>query len=207
MPLLRGETTRRIPGLGCAFGCLTGLLLGVLLTVAVSLMAARAIPVISQPTAGDAAVTVVVEEDYLNSEAAKKINGAYPTGIDGLTLTNLQLDSNVNNRLDMHADFRVDAGFINFDVNAGISNRISTQDGHMVMTMVGAPQLGDLNVPIDMLPFNLEDKIKSAVDYVNNNLIIEELNQTLAANLAGSNLDLDTVSTSPTALTLRLKQK
>ena len=50
--------------------------------------------------------------------------------------------------------FRVDAGLFQFDVNARVNNRLSVQDGQLVLTMVGDPQLGNLNVSLDVLPFD-----------------------------------------------------
>jgi hypothetical protein len=170
-------------------------------------MGVKVIESLAQLPSGQPAVTVMVEEDYLNSEASKQINGQFATGVDGLTLTGLQIDVSPDNRLDMRAQFKVNVGFINFSTSAGIANHISAQDGKIAINMQGRPQLGDLTVPIDMLPFNLSDKVTSAIDRVNNDVIAAQLNSTLDANLQGSSLYLDAITTDGGSLTLHLKQK
>jgi hypothetical protein len=173
----------------------------------VSNMSVRAIQSLSQIPSADPAVVVTVREDYLNREASNEINGGYPTGVDGLTITALQLDLNPANRLDMRAEFRIDAGFISFSTSAAIANRISAQNGRILVNMQGEPQIGNLTVPIEALPFNLSDSITRAVDRVNNDIIVAQLNNTLDANLQGTNLALDAITTDDTSLTLHLKQK
>jgi hypothetical protein len=190
---------------GCS--CLVGVFAGIAFILLVSNMGVKVIESLAQLPSGQPAVTVMVEEDYLNSEASKQINGSFGTGVDGLTLTGLQIDVSPDNQLDLRAQFKVNVGFINFNTSAGITNRISAQDGKIVINTQGRPQLGDLTVPIDMLPFNLSDKVTSAIDRVNNDVIAAQLNSTLDANLQGTNLYLDAITTDGGSLTLHLKQK
>ena len=190
---------------GCS--CLVGAVAGVLFLFLVSNLSVRAIEILAQLPSGQPAVTVSIQEDYLNSEASRQINGQYATGIDGITLTNLHIDISPSNRLDLRADFRIDVGFFSFTTNAGITNRISAQDGKIVINIEGQPQLANITVPIDALPFNLSDKITAAIDRVDNDVIGKQLNDTLASNLTGTNLYLDAITTDDTSLTLHLKQK
>ena len=189
------------------FSCLVGAVAGVLFIFLVSNMSVRAIEILAQIPSGQPAVTVTVQEDYLNSEAGAQINGHFATGVDGLTLTALNIDVSPDNRLNLRADFRIDAGFFSFSTSAGITNRISAQNGKVVINMEGQPQLANITVPIDALPFNLSDRITAAVNRVNNDVIARQLNDTLDANLAGTNLYLDAITTDDTSLTLHLKQK
>jgi len=189
------------------FSCLVGAVAGVLFIFLVSNMSVRAIEILAQIPSGQPAVTVTVQEDYLNSEAGTQINGHFATGVDGLTLTALNIDVSPDNRLNLRADFRIVAGFFSFSTSAGITNRISAQNGKIVINMEGQPQLANITVPIDALPFNLSDRITAAVNRVNNDVIARQLNDTLDANLAGTNLYLDAITTDDTSLTLHLKQK
>jgi hypothetical protein len=200
----RGRLSRWL-GTGC--GCLIGVLVGIILVFLVSSMGVRAIQTIGQLPSGQSSVTVAVQEDYLNTEANKSINGHYATGIDGITLTALQLDVNPNNRIDMRAQFNIAAGFFNFNTSASVSNQISAQNGKIAINMVGQPKIADITVPIDALPFNLSDDITKAVDKVNNDIIAAQLNDVLQANLTGTDLTLDTITTDESSLTLHLKEK
>jgi hypothetical protein len=182
-------------------------LAGIAFLLFVSSTGVKVIQTLAQFPSGQPAVTVVLQEDYLNSEAGKQINGSYPTGVDGLTVTALNINVNPDNRLDLRADFKVNVGIINFSTSAAITNRISAQNGRVIINMEGQPQLGDLTVPIDLLPFNLSDKITSAIDHVNNDVIAAQLNSTIDANLQGTSLYLDAITTDAGSLTLHLKQK
>lgn len=195
----------RLLGLGC--GCIVGIPIGMLLLLMISLASVQAIKIIAQTPSAQNDVTIVVQEDYLNSEASNEINGQFSTGIDALTITGLQLDMNPDNRLDMRAEFKVDVGFFNFTTSAGITNRISAQYGRIVVNMEGRPEIGNLTIPIDLLPFNLSDKITEVIDKVNNDVLASKLNDMLDANLSGTNLSLDSVTTDSDKLVLYLKQR
>jgi hypothetical protein len=192
-------------GMGCS--CLVGAMAGALFIILVSNLGVRAIQTLAQIPSGQPSVTVTVQEDYLNKEASKRINGHYATGVDGVTLTALQIDVKPNNRLDLRAEFNVTAGFISFNTSATISNQISAQDGKIAINMVGQPKLADLTVPIDALPFNLSEYITRAIDRVNNEIIAAQLNSVLQANLTGTDLSLDSITTDDTTLTLQMKEK
>jgi hypothetical protein len=73
--------------------------------------------------------------------------------------------------------------------------------------MVGDPQIGNLNVPLDLLPGNLKEDLKGAVDRVNNAIVATELNQPLEAATAGTNLAVDGVTTSDAEMVISLRQR
>jgi hypothetical protein len=191
--------------MGCS--CLVGALAGIVFLVLITNLGARAVQTLAQTPSGQPSVTVTVQEDYLNSQANKQINGNFATGVNGLTLTGLQIDVKPNNRLDLLADFKVDTGIFSFTTSAGITNQISAQDGNIVVNMEGRPQIANVSVPIDRLPFNLSDYITNAVDRVNNEIILKRLNDVLQANLADTDLTLDAITTDDSSLTLHLKQR
>ena len=204
---------RRTTGAGTCFlwftsGCLFGIVAGVLFVLALATFAAAPILPFDDPTVGGADIVVAVDESYLNSLVAERVNGSYPTGVDGLTLTSLQVDLDTDNRMDLLPTFHVDAGFFfQFDVNARVNNRVSVQDGRLAINMIGDPQLGDLNVSLGILPFDLEGTIRRAVDNINNDLLLSEINETASPSLESANFVMDSVATDQDALTVRLKQK
>jgi hypothetical protein len=191
--------------MGCS--CLVGAVAGIVFLILITNLGARAIQTLAQTPSGQQSVTVTVQEDYLNGQASKQINGNYPTGVNGVTLTGLNIDFQPDNRIDLHADFSIQAGFLNFNTSAGITNQISAQDGKIVMNMEGRPQIANVSIPIDRLPFNLSDYITNAVDRVNNDIILKRLNEILQANLSNSDLTLDAITTDDTSLTLHMKQQ
>jgi hypothetical protein len=203
---------RRSSGTTCFIwftsGCLFGIVGGVLLVLALATFAASPLlPFIDNPSTGDSDIVIAVDEGYLNTLVAQRVNGSYATGIDGFTLTSLQVDLGTENRMALLPTFRVDAGFFQFNVNARVDNRLSVQDGGLAIAMIGDPQLGDLNVSLGILPFDLEGTIRQAVDRVNNELLLSEINTAARPSLESANFEMASVATDENALTVRLKHK
>ena len=187
-------------------GCSFGLFGGVVLVLALATFgASRFLPLSNDPSSGAADIVVTVDEDYLNRLVTEQVGNSYATGIDGLTLTALRVDVSTANRVDLMPTFRVDAGLFQFDVNARVNNRLSVQDGKLVLTMVGDPQLGDLNVSLDVLPFDLPGMIRRAVDRLNNNLLLEQINANIKPSLDAANFRIDGLITNNNGLTVSLK--
>jgi hypothetical protein len=161
-------------------GCMMGLVAGILVTLVVSAVVVSQIPDVVQTFAGEPDVAVVIGESYLNREATNRLNGSYPTGVPNLTLTDLEINLESGNRMDMLPVFNADLGFIgSIPVNASVKNQLTVQDGKLVLDMVGDPQLGNLNLPLELLPFDLKGRVKEAIDKVNNDILIAEINQSL----------------------------
>lgn len=201
----------RRPGVGLCFlwfsgGCIFGLIGGILLVIAAATFGAtRVLPFTDNPKPGDADVIVSVNESYINKSIAQRVNGSYPTGIDGLTLTDLQVDLAPDNRMDLIAMFHADVAFFSFDIPTRINNRISIGDkGTLSLGMIGDPEIGDLNVSLDLLPFDLKGTIRQAVNNVNNNLLIAEIN---AAAVSGTGFGMDSVTTTDDAMTVKLRER
>ena len=210
---LRSQVSgRRSSGSTCFIwftsGCIFGLIGGVLLVLALATFAASPIlPFDLDPSPGEADIVVSVDEAYLNTLIAERVNGSYPTGIDGLTLTALQVDLNPENRMDLVPTFHVETGFFQFDVTARVKNRLTVEDGELAIAMQGDPQIGDLNMSLGVLPFDLAGTIRQAVDRVNNDLLLAEINGAAKPSLESANFQLDSVATDDGALTIRLEQK
>ena len=188
-------------------GCLLGLMVGVLFTLGASILAVTTIPVVSQFITPDPDVVVTISESYLNREATRMVGEGFPTGVEAVTLKTVRVDVAPDNRLLMSPTFNVDAGFFNFDVPTEVDNQIATQEGEVAISMVGNPRLGQLTVPIDLLPFDLEGRIHEAVDSVNNDIVSAELNDALVRGFESGEFVVESVTTDESGITIRLRAR
>ncbi|MDQ3928691.1 MAG: hypothetical protein M3328_06035, partial [Chloroflexota bacterium] len=131
-------------------GLLLGVLSGVLLTIIVSAVVVRQLPVPVKDTPGEPDVAVIISESYLNRATAERVQ-TFNTGTEILTLTDLRLDLKPGHRMDIQPGFSVNAGFFSFETTAVVKNELSVEDGKLVVRLVGDPQLGNMDVPLDML--------------------------------------------------------
>lgn len=189
--------------LGMMFG---GLLVFGLILLLSALVYTR-IPKVAHNFTGNPDVTINITEDYLTSQAQARLGDSFRTVNPNLTLLNVKLAVSPENRLDYQADFHINIPFFAADVTAAVKNQINVADGKLVMNMVGDPQLGNLNLPLDALPFNLKGEIARAVDSVNNGLVVAEMNKFLDNSLTGTDFFLDGVTTDDQSITLRLRQR
>jgi hypothetical protein len=189
---------------------LGGLLLGsgiaFLAMVVLSALVYTRIPPVNQFMSGEPDLTVALSESYLNKEAAARIAGGYDTGVPGLTLKAARIDLGPENRMDFETEFNFQAPLIQVDLTAAVKNQVTAQEGKVAVTMVGDPQIGNLNVPLDLLPAEVKDGIKQAVDRVNNTILSSELNQPLEAATGGGAVSVQSVTTTDTQLVINLKQ-
>jgi hypothetical protein len=187
-------------------GLLLGVLGGILLTIVVSAVVVTQIPLAINDDPGEPDVAVVVGENYLNRAAAERVAN-FNTGTEALTLTSLRLDLQPGHRMDIQPNFYVNLGFFDFDSTAIVRNELAVENGKLVIRMVGDPQLGNLNVSLDALPLDLKGTVASAVDRINNELLISEINQSLVSGFGGTNFDVYSLSTEDDKLTIRLRQR
>lgn len=187
-------------------GLLLGVMGGILLTIVVSAIVVTQIPLPVKETPGEPDVAVVISESYLNRAAAEQIAN-FSTGTELLTLTGLRLDLQPGHRMDIQPGFHVNALFFDFETTAVVRNQLAVEDGKLVVRMVGDPQLGNLNVSLDALPFDLKGTVASAVDRINNELLISEINSSLISGFGGSDFTIYGLSTENDRLTVRLREK
>ena len=183
-----------------------GALLGIMLTLLVSALVITQFPSALPSITGDPDVAVVIGESYLNREAANRLQ-ASPMSVAGLQVTGIKLDLKPDNRMDLQPQFTADLIITQLNFTASVQNQLSVQDGQLVINMVGDPQLGSLNVPLDMLPFNLKDFTRQAVNNIDNDMIASEINKTLGDTANGGNFTVQSVSTSETGMTIGMQQK
>ncbi|MEO6458185.1 MAG: hypothetical protein ABIO92_07915 [Chloroflexia bacterium] len=187
-------------------GMLIGAISGILVTLGLSILAVTSVPGVVQSFTGQPDVSVAINEGYLNRKAAGRVNGSYPTGIEGVTLTSIALDLQEGNRMDLRPVFRVDAFFLQFDVNAVVMNDLSVKDDKLALAMVGDPQLGNFDVPLGLLPFDLNKTITDAVNRVNNEVLAVELNESIQGSFNGSEFTIETVTTTDTEMVVGMKE-
>ena len=189
-------------------GLAAGIVVGIFLTVLASALFVSQIPTVVQSFSGEPDVAVVIGEGYLNREAANRIeSGEITMGESPLSLKALNVNLQQGNRMDLQPTFAVDLLFTTPEVSPAIQNRLSVQNGELVINMVGDPQLGDLNLPLELLPFDLNSQIRQAVDRINNDLLIAEINQSLQSGFGGSDFVVEGVTTNDTGLTIRLQHR
>ncbi len=209
---LHGAYRKRMRGVRLRWfisGMFIGIVSGILVTLGLSILAVTAVPGTIQSLTGQPDVSVAIHEDYLNRKAAARVNGSYPTGIEGLTLTSMSLDLQEGNRMNLRPVFNVSAFFVQFDVNAVVMNDLSVQDGKLALSMVGDPQLGNFDVPLDLLPFDLNKTITDAVNQINNDLLATELNESIkgSVNGNGSPFIIETVTTTDTEMVVGMSEQ
>ena len=188
-------------------GFLLGLLLGVLLTLIGSALVVTRLP-IGQRFSGNSDVQVTIGEAYLNREAAIRLKDSYQTGVANLSVKSANIDLKADNRMDLQPTFNADLGmFGKLDIVTSVKNELTVKDGKLVIGMVGDPQLGDLNVPLEFLPFDLKGSTKTAIDKINNELLISEINQAVQSGFGANSFDVQGVTTSEDSMTIRMQHK
>lgn len=187
-------------------GLLLGLLGGVVLTIVVSALVVTKRPLPIKEDLSEPDVSVTVSESYLNRATAERV-ATFSTGMEYLTLTSLRLDLQPGHRMDLQPTFHSDLGFFVFDTSAIVSNQLAVENGKLVIRMVGDPQLGDLNVSLDALPLDLKGTLASAVDRINNDLLISEINESLISGFGGTDFTIYGLSTEGDRLTIRLRER
>lgn len=187
-------------------GLLLGVMAGIMLTIIVSAVVVTQIPLAVNDDPGEPDVTVTIGESYLNRVATERVQ-RFDTGVEALKLTGLLLDLQPGHRMDIQPTFYVNFGFFEFDTTAIVRNQLVVEDGKLVIRMVGDPQLGNMDVPLEMLPMDLKGTVASAVDRINNEVLISEINQSLISGFGGTNFTVYGLSTENNRLAIRLRQK
>jgi hypothetical protein len=193
-------------------GMLIGFVAGIFITLGVSIFAVSAVPLLPlQNRSSQPDISMTIAETYLNREVQNVVKGEYDTGIPGLTLTGLTLDTKPDNRLDIQPVFRVEVSFFGIGtsatMNAAVSNQLSVQDGKLAVSMIGDPQLGNLDIPLDMLPFDLKGGIRDTVNRLNNEVLLARINESLEAGFGGTSFVVEGVTSDENGLTVQLKQR
>ena len=199
---IRGVRTRWF-GSGFAMGMLAG----IALTLVVSAVVVTQIPAVLQGFSEEPDIAVTIGENFLNREASDRLANGPPIGIANITLKAVNINLQPDNRMDLQPTFSANIGFTNLQISPAVKNQLTVQDGKLAINMVGDPQIGSLNVPLALLPFDLSGQLREAVNKVNNDLLISEINQSLESGFGGEEFEVEDVSTSAGALTVKMKRK
>lgn len=186
-------------------GLLVGLLGGAAGLLLLLLMAAARQPLISlvPPFANpDPDITIGIRERYLNSQANEELK-THPIELPYISVTSIELDFQAGNQMRLKPTFHATL----VDVSATVINQVVIENGAIALHMVGDPQIQDIQIPIDWLPFNLAGEIRNAVDRINNELLSAEINRQLAAGFGSDRFRIVDVTTTDEYLTVRLQAK
>jgi hypothetical protein len=207
---LHGIYRRQIRGVRLRWlftGCIAGGLMVFALSLLLSVLVYTRIPAVVQSFTGAPDLTVTLAEHYLNRMSAARLAGGYDTGVPGLSIRALNLNVGPDNRLDYQVEFHLDSPVGSYDLSATIMNQVLVEGERLAVNMVGDPQIGNLRLPLEVLPFNLKDEVAKVVNSLNNNMLTAELNQPLEASLSGANLAIEGVITSEEAMSIRLRER
>ncbi|MFL5735476.1 MAG: hypothetical protein ACJ78Q_20135 [Chloroflexia bacterium] len=185
-------------------GLALGALAGIALVLFASTLVVTQFPEVLRGVTGEPDVVVVLGEGFLNREAANKLKQPYATGIGSLQLTSVNMDLQPGNRMDLQPTFTMQV-FTTINISPAVKNELEVQDGKLVLKMVGDPQIGNLNLPLEFLPFDLKSQLRQAIDKVNNDLLISEINQSLASSYGSSQFTIMDVSTTDTGMTVKMR--
>jgi hypothetical protein len=118
------------------------------------------------------------------------------------------MDLKPGNQMHLQPTFKASVPFFGeVGVNAAVTSQISLQDGNLTSSMVGDPQLGNLDIPLDLLPFDLKGGVNDTVNNINNQILMARINQSLQEGFGGSNFAIEGLATDENLLTVQLKQR
>ena len=200
-----GWAARRSRAVAFLAGLLLGLLGGAAGLILLLLMAAARQPLLPLlgPSAADTDITIGIRERYLNKQANTALQTTNPIVMPYVSVTSVELDFLSGNQMRLKPTFRATL----VDVSATVMNQVVIENGAIALHMVGDPQIQDIQIPIDWLPFNLAGEIRSAVDRINNELLSAEINRQLAAGFGSDRFRIVDVTTTDDYLTVRLQEK
>jgi hypothetical protein len=184
-------------------GFIIGWLTGVVTLLVLSGLAVH-LAALNGPAAGDSDIRLQINIQYLNDAVRSRLRQQPQVIVGNVKTTDLTLGLAPQAALVMTPTFDV-AGF--FQVSPTTDNQLSVRDGKLAMNMVGDPRLGDLPVPISLLPFDLAGQIHQAVDQITNDVLLAELNNDLRAGFGSDTFDVIEVQTDGDYLALKLRRK
>lgn len=200
----RGRRKRRT--VAFLLGMLLGLVGGAAGMLLLLLMAAARHPLLTFPsglTNAHPDITIAIREGYLNQQANTELRTTHPIVLPFVNVTNVELDFQPGNQMRLKPTFH--AAIV--DVSATVVNTVQLENGQIALHMVGDPQIQDIQIPLDWLPFNLAGQVRDGVDRINNELLAAEINRQLAAGFGSDRFYIIDVTTSDDYLTVRLQAR
>ncbi|HMA33110.1 MAG TPA: hypothetical protein VKY74_01420 [Chloroflexia bacterium] len=184
-------------------GFLIGWGTGVVTLLALAAVAVHLAP-IGSPVAGETDVRLAINIRYLNDVVQRRLAANPPVAVAEIKTRSLQLGLLPQAGMVLTPTFDV-AGL--FAISPSVTNQLAVQDGKLAMTMIGDPRLGDLQVPLDVLPFDLAGEVRQAVDKITNDVLLAELNTNLKAGFGNDAFTVVEVQTEGNYLLVKLERK
>jgi hypothetical protein len=183
-------------------GFVVGWLSGVATLLILAGLSARLAPH-AGPVTGDTDIRLQISSRYLNDAVQRRL-AQNPPAVANIKTVKLDLALTADASMVLTPTFDV-AGL--FQVAPSATNQLTVRDGKLAMAMIGQPRLGDLQVPLDLLPFDLTGEVHKAVDEITNNVLLAELNDNLKAGFGSDAFNITEVQTTPDYLMVKLQRK
>ena len=148
-------------------------------------------------------VRLSVSKAYVNDAVQRRLRANPQVVVQNVKTTGLQMDLLPQAQVVLTPTFDV-AGF--FTISPSVSNQLQVQNGKLAMHMLGEPRLGDLQVPIGLLPFDLSGEVRQSVDQITNDVLLAELNDSLHAGFGDDRFKVVNVLTDNDYLTITLRR-
>jgi hypothetical protein len=156
------------------------------------------------PVTGDTDIRLQISGRYLNDAVQRRLALDPPVVVANIKTVKLDLALAPGASMVLTPTFDV-AGF--FQVSPSATNQLTVRDGKLAMEMIGQPRLGDLQVPLDLLPFDLTKEVHQAVDQITNSVLLAELNDNLKAGFGSDAFNITEVQTTSDYLMVKLQRK
>jgi hypothetical protein len=184
-------------------GFIIGWVTGVVTLLALAAMSAHGDPRAGEP-AGDPDLRLDIKIDYLNLLVRRRLHATPQVIVGEIKTTDLDLGLLPNAGMVLTPTFDV-AGL--FNVSPSATNQLAVRNGKLTMSMIGQPRLGDLQAPLDLLPFDLAGQVRQAVDQLTNTVLLTELNDTVRTSFGSDAFDVSEVSTDNDYLQIKLLRR
>jgi hypothetical protein len=185
-------------------GFIIGWVTGVVTLLALAAMSAHGGDPRAGAPAGDPDLRLDIKIDYLNLLVRRRLHATPQVIVGEIKTTDLDLGLLPNAGMVLTPTFDV-AGL--FNVSPSATNQLAVRNGKLTMSMIGQPRLGDLQAPLDMLPFDLAGQVRQAVDQLTNTVLLTELNDTVRSSFGSDAFDVSEVSTDNDYLQIKLLRR
>lgn len=199
----RGYLRRRSRRWLLPAGFLIGWITGVVTLLTLAALSAH-LPLPGSSLAGSSDARLAINVRYLNDVVRRRLAATPQIVVGDIKTTDLQLGLLPQAGLILTPTFDV-AGL--FNVSPSANNQLAVRDGKLTMNMIGQPRLGDLLIPLDLLPFDLAGQVRQAVDRITNNVLLAELNDNLKAGFGADTFRVIEVQTDGDYLQVKLQRK
>ena len=148
-------------------------------------------------------ITISISESYLNSQAQQELKTTHPIVLPYVTVTNLELDLQPNNRMRLQPTFHATI----VDVAATVENNVRLDNGQLALQMNGDPTIRISRSRSTGCRSTCRNRIRQGVDSINNDLLSGELNRQISAGFGSTEFRITAITTDENSITFKLKRK